>query len=102
MYILGISCYYHDSAAVLTLDGKIIAAADEERFSRLKHDESFPKLAVEFCLRKAGIKIDEINYIVFYEKPFLKFERIILSSILNAPRSYKFFRESMKEWFFDK
>src|SRR5258706_8418428 len=101
MYILGISCYYHDSAAVLLKDGILIAAADEERFSRKKHDSSFPKLAIAFCLRKAGISANELDYVVFYEKPFLKFERIFLNTLSNIPRSYGFFRESMKEWFFD-
>jgi carbamoyltransferase len=102
MYILGISCYYHDSAAVLIKDGEIIAASDEERFSRIKHDSSFPKLAVDFCLRSAKISSKDLSYVVFYEKPFLKFERIFLTSLRNAPRSGKFFRESMKEWFLDK
>lgn len=102
MYILGISCYYHDSAAVILKDGILIAAADEERFSRKKHDSSFPKLSIAFCLRKAGISVNELDYVVFYEKPFLKFERIFLNTLSNVPRSYGFFRESMKEWFFDK
>ncbi len=102
MYILGISCYYHDSAAVLLKDGLLIAAAEEERFSRKKHDASFPKLAIQFCLRKAKITSQEISYIVFYEKPFLKFERLFLNSLAYSPYSLSFFRESMKEWFFDK
>lgn len=102
MYILGISCYYHDSAAAILKDGILIAAADEERFSRKKHDASFPKLAIEFCLRKAGITAEDLAYVVFYEKPFLKFERIFLNSLAYSPRSFSFFRESMKEWFFDK
>lgn len=102
MYILGISCYYHDSAAVLLKDGVLVAAAEEERFSRKKHDSSFPKLAIAFCLKKAGISSQDISYVVFYEKPFLKFERLFLNSLSFAPRSGGFFRESMKEWFFDK
>jgi carbamoyltransferase len=102
MYILGISCYYHDSAAVLIKDGVIIAAAEEERFSRIKHDSSFPKLAIDFCFKKAGISSLDLSYTVFYEKPFLKFERLILNSLEYAPKSLSFFRESMKEWFFDK
>src|SRR5258706_8002580 len=100
MYILGISCYYHDSAAVLLKDGVLIAAADEERFSRKKHDASFPKLAIQFCLKKAKIKARDLDYVVFYEKPFLKFERLFLNALSFAPKSYSFFRESMKEWFF--
>src|SRR5258708_5277796 len=102
MYILGISCYYHDSSAALLKDGVLIAAADEERFSRKKHDATFPKLAIEFCLRKAGIQASDLDYVVFYEKPFLKFERIFLNTLSYSPKSLSFFRESMKEWFFDK
>jgi carbamoyltransferase len=102
MYILGISCYYHDSAAAILKDGTLIAAADEERFSRKKHDASFPKHAIQFCLRKAGIKAEDLAYVVFYEKPFLKFERIFLNTISYSPKTLSFFRESMKQWFFDK
>jgi len=102
MYILGISCYYHDSACVLIKDGVLIAASEEERFSRVKHDSSFPKHSINFCLKKANISAKEISHVVFYEKPFLKFERIFLSSFQNVPKSGKFFRESMKEWFLDK
>lgn len=102
MYILGISCYYHDSAAVILKDGVVIAAADEERFSRKKHDASFPKLAIEFCLTKAGITSRELDYVVFYEKPFLKFERMFLSTLAHSPKTLSLFKESMKEWFFDK
>lgn len=102
MYILGISCYYHDSAAVLLKDGILIAASEEERFSRIKHDNSFPSLAIAFCLQKAGITTEDLDYVVFYEKPFRKFERLLLNSLANAPASLSFFRESMKEWFFDK
>lgn len=102
MYILGISCYYHDSAAALLKDGILIAAADEERFSRKKHDASFPKLAIAFCLRKANISANDVSYVVFYEKPFLKFERLFLNSLSYSPGNGGFFRASMKEWFFDK
>ena len=102
MYILGISCYYHDSAAALVHDGLLVAASEEERFSRIKHDSSFPTNAIEFCLKSAGITAKELDYVVFYEKPFTKFERIFLNSFKNAPRSGYFFRESMKEWFLDK
>jgi len=80
MKILGISCYYHDSAAALIDNGKIIAAAEEERFSRIKHDSDFPKLAIGFCLEQAGINSKDLNYVVFYEKPYIKFERILLQS----------------------
>ena len=102
MYILGISCFYHDAAAVLISDGTLVAAAEEERFSRKKHDNSFPRLAIEFCLKAAGIKIDQVDYVVFYEKPLVKFERLLLSSIKTFPKSLTFFRQSMKEWLSSK
>jgi carbamoyltransferase len=102
MYILGISCYYHDSAAVLLKDGIIVAASDEERFSRMKHDSSFPEEAISYCLQKGGISASDLTYVAFYEKPFLKFERILLSSFKFAPKTRSFFSSSMKEWFFDK
>jgi len=102
MYILGISCYYHDSAAVLIKDGVLLAAAEEERFSRKKHDASFPKRAVNFCLEKEKLTIADVDYVVFYEKPLIKFERLFLTSLATVPKSLTFFRESMKEWIFDK
>ena len=102
MYILGISCYYHDSAAVLLKDGHIIAAAEEERFSRRKHDFGFPEKAIDFCLRQAGINAEDLDYAVFYEKPLLKFERIMLSTLQTFPQSYRVFRESMIAWFNEK
>lgn len=101
MYILGISCYFHDSAAVLIRDGIVVAAAQEERFTRKKHDFSFPEKSIEFCLRRAGITANDLSYVVFYEKPFLKFERIFLNSLEFAPLSLKFYTESMKKWFFE-
>lgn len=102
MYILGISCYYHDSAASLLKDGILVAAAEEERFSRIKHDSSFPKNAINFCLKKAKITVNDLSFVVFYEKPFLKFERLLLSSVVFSPKSFSFFKESMKKWFFDQ
>lgn len=78
MYILGISCFYHDAAAALIKDGQIVAAAMEERFSRQKHDNNFPAKAIEFCLKQAGITGKDLDYAVFYEKPLQKFERILL------------------------
>ena len=102
MYILGISCYYHDSAAVILKDGMLIAAAEEERFSRKKHDSGFPNLAIEFCLREAGITGRDLDYAVFYEKPLLKFERILLSNLQTFPRSWDVFREAMIAWFNQK
>jgi carbamoyltransferase len=102
MNILGISCFYHDAAAALLRDGQLIAAAEEERFSRIKHDSGFPKLAVEFCLETAGLKGGDIDYVAFYEKPFRKFDRILATALQTYPKSYKTFRESMITWMGDK
>lgn len=102
MYIIGISCYYHDAAACILRDGELLAAAAEERFSRKKHDSGFPHRAIDFCLETAGITTEQIDYVVFYEKPLLKFERILLSSLSTYPRSITFFRESMISWFNEK
>jgi carbamoyltransferase len=98
MYILGVSCFYHDSAAVLLQDGMLVAAAMEERFSRVKHDSGFPTKAIAFCLSQAGISADDLAYAVFYEKPLVKFERILMSVINTVPRSYASFSESMLLW----
>ncbi|MEE8219445.1 MAG: carbamoyltransferase, partial [bacterium] len=100
--ILGISCYYHDAAAALIRDGELIAAAEEERFSRLKHDSGFPTHAIRFCLEAGGIDARDLDYFVFYEKPFIKFERILLSSLQTVPRSWRVFREAMVHWLLDK
>jgi len=102
MYILGISCYYHDSAAVLLQDGVLVAAAQEERFTRKKHDYGFPENAIDFCLRQAGVAGQELDYVVFYEKPLLKFERILMSTLQTFPQSWDVFRESMIAWFNEK
>lgn len=102
MYILGLSCYYHDAAAVLLKNGRIMAAADEERFSRIKHDPSFPKNAISFCLNEGKIKGDSLDYVIFYEKPFLKFQRILLSSISLYPKTYAAFREAARVWLTQK
>lgn len=80
MYILGISCYYHDAAAVLLRDGQVVAAAEEERFSRIKHDFGFPKLAIKYCLELAGIQGTDLDYVVYFEKPFRKLDRILMMS----------------------
>lgn len=98
MLILGISCFYHDAAACLIQDGKIIAAAQEERFTRIKHDPSFPKNAINFCLKQAGIKTSQLDYIGFYEKPFLKFERILKTYLETAPRGLFSFLKAMPLW----
>src|SRR5579871_4901149 len=102
MYILGISCFYHDSAAALICDGKIVAAAMEERFSRIKNDNGFPTRAIEFCLRQAGITARDLEYTVFYEKPLVKFERILMSALGSFPRSRDVWREAMFVWLPEK
>ena len=102
MDILGISCYFHDSAAALLRDGGLIAAAEEERFTRKKHDYAFPQNAIDFCLRMGGIRSADLDYVVFFEKPFLKFERLILSSMQTFPESHGMFREAMIGWLGDK
>ncbi len=102
MYILGISCFYHDAAAVLLKDGNLIAAAEEERFTRIKHDFGFPENAIKFCLDYAGITSQALDYVVFYEKPFRKFERILMTNLQTFPRSWKVFREAMLAWLSDK
>ena len=102
MYILGISCFYHDAAAALIHDGQLIAASEEERFSRKKHDSGFPSLAIDFCLKTAGITADDLDYVVFYEKPLLKFERIIKTQLSTFPKSWRAFGEAMIAWVGDK
>lgn len=98
MYILGISCFYHDSAAALVKDGVLVAAAEEERFTRQKHTSRFPTLAVRFCLEQAGITLDDVDYICFYEKPFVKFERILTTAISEFPRTYSAFMKAIPLW----
>jgi len=97
-YILGISAFYHDSAAALLKDGEIISAAQEERFTRKKHDSSYPFNAVEFVLKRSKIKLSDVNYIAFYEKPFLKFERLLETYVAFAPKGLKSFSMSMPIW----
>jgi len=98
MYILGISAYYHDSAACLIKDGEIIAAAQEERFTRKKHDHNFPKEAVNYCLKFAGIKISQVDYVAFYDKPFLKFERLLETYLTYAPVGINSFIKAIPLW----
>jgi carbamoyltransferase len=100
--ILGISAFYHDSAAAIIVDGIIIAAAEQERFSRIKHDSKFPKEAINFCLKEAEISLAEIDAVVFYEKPFLKFERLLESYFWTAPKGLRSFAKSMPNWFSEK
>jgi carbamoyltransferase len=102
MDILGISCFFHDAAAALLRDGRLLAAAEEERFTRRKHDFEFPQNAIDFCLRTGGIEARDLDYVVFFEKPFIKFERLLLTSLQGFPRSYRLFREAMLTWLGDK
>lgn len=98
MIILGISAYYHDSAAALLINGEIVSASCEERFTRIKHDKSFPKLAIQYCMSEARINYKDLDYIVFYEKPFIKFERIITTHIQYAPKGFHTFIKSLPIW----
>jgi carbamoyltransferase len=98
MYILGISCFYHDSAASLLKDGEIVAAAQEERFTRTKHDAAFPEHAIRYCLKQAGIGMDDVDYVAYYEKPHLKLERILTIYADNFPRSFKTFGDVFSQW----
>jgi len=100
--ILGLSAYYHDSAAALVVDGRIVAAAQEERFSRMKHDHRFPRRAVDYCLGEAGMGPGDLDHVVFYEKPFLKFERILETHLAVAPAGYRSFRMAMPLWIHEK
>src|SRR5918998_586200 len=102
MYVLGISAYYHDSAACLVRDGEVVAAAQEERFTRRKHDPNFPAAAVEFCLRRAGIGASEVDCVAFYDKPLLKFERLLETYIDYAPRGLRSFLMAMPVWLKEK
>lgn len=102
MYILGISAFYHDSAACLLKDGEIVAAAQEERFTRKKHDAGFPTHAIQYCLREAGIAAKDIDNVVFYEKPFVKFERLLETYLAFAPKGFTSFAKAMPVWIKDK
>ncbi len=98
MDILGISAFYHDSAACLVRDGAIVAAAQEERFTRVKHDSGFPALAVEYCLRAGGISPAQLDYVAFYDKPLLKFERLLETWLAVAPRGFRTFIAALPLW----
>ena len=89
MYILGISAYFHDASAAIFKDGDLIAAIEEEKLSRIKHDYGFPKHAIQYCLDEAKIESSEIDFVVFYEKPFIKFERILKTVIWGFPKTFK-------------
>ncbi len=98
MIILGLSCFYHDSAACLLRDGEIIAACQEERFSRIKHDWQFPFESISWCLDEAAISINDISLVSFYEKPILKFERVLEPFLSVAPKGYRAFLDTMPSW----
>ncbi|MBL4703600.1 MAG: hypothetical protein JKY54_03705, partial [Flavobacteriales bacterium] len=102
IYILGISAFYHDSAACLIKNGVVLSAALEERFTRIKHDESFPLKAVEFCLTSNGIEIDDIDYVAYFEKPILKFNRILSTFIRSAPKGFIPFKMAIQSWLKEK
>lgn len=102
MKILGISAFYHDSAACLVIDGEIVAAAQEERFTRKRHDASFPEQAAKYCLWSSQLQPSDIDYVVFYDKPFLKFERIFETYLAFAPRGFRSYLKSLPIWLKDK
>jgi len=102
VYILGVSAFYHDSASALIQDGHVVAAAQEERFTRKKHDESFPVNAIAFCLERAGIELAQVDYVAFYDKPFLKFERLLETYLSFAPKGFNSFRMAMPLWLKEK
>jgi carbamoyltransferase len=102
MYVLGISCFYHDAAACLLRDGEVIAAASEERFTRKKHDADFPNHAINYCLRQAEVTADDLDYVGFYDKPFVKFERILVTYLSTFPRSFPSFSKAIPLWLGEK
>jgi carbamoyltransferase len=102
MRILGLSAFYHDSAASLVDDGKIVAAAQEERFTRIKHDSAFPSLAIDYCLSEAGVTLNDVDFVAFYDKPFLKFERLLETYLAFAPKGYRSFQAAMPVWIKEK
>ena len=102
MRILGISAFYHDSATALVVDGDVIAAAQEERFTRKKHDSNFPRHAIQYCLEEGPLGIDEVDQIAFYDKPFLKFERLLETYLAFAPKGFQSFRMAIPVWLKEK
>src|SRR6476661_8055512 len=102
MNVLGVSCYFHDAAASIIVDGRVVAAAEEERFSRIKHDFGFPSRSIAFCLKQAGLDRREVDYVAFFEKPFIKFERILSTVVAYAPKTSGVFRQAMTAWLLDK
>ena len=102
MHVLGISCFFHDAAAALVTDGVLVAAAEEERFTRKKHDFEFPLHAIDYVLEAGKISSEDIDYVTFFEKPFMKLERILMTSLQTFPRGSTVFREAMITWLLDK
>src|ERR1700730_9922305 len=102
MRILGISAFYHDSAAALIVDGEILAAAQEERFTRKKHDSGFPHQAIDYCLKEGDCKLDDVDHVVFYDKPFIKFERLLETYLAFAPKGLTSFRMAVPLWLREK
>ena len=102
MRLLGISAFYHDSAAALVEDGRIVAAAQEERFTRKKHDAGFPAHAIRYCLDAGKVDLDHIDHVVFFEKPLIKFERLLETYLANAPRGFQSFRMAIPLWIKEK
>src|SRR5882672_4714192 len=102
MNILGISCFYHDAAACLIQDGRLVAAASEERFTRKKHDEGFPHQAIQYCLKAGKIEAKDLDYVGFYDKPFLKFERLLSTYLSTFPRGFRSFSKAMPVWLKEK
>ena len=102
MRILGISAFYHDSAAALIEDGRIIAAAQEERFTRKKHDSAFPEQAISYCLEASGGDLSDVDFVCFYDKPFLKFERLLETYVSYAPKGFSSFKMAMPLWLKEK
>lgn len=102
MNILGLSAFYHDAAAALVIDGEIVAAAEEERFTRIKHDAAFPRNAIGACLKEAGLSLEAIDHVVFYDKPFLKFERLLETYVTFAPRGFRSFQKAIPLWIREK
>src|ERR1035437_7091524 len=102
MRVLGISAFYHDSAACLIEDGRIVAAAQEERFTRKKHDAGFPRNAIQYCLNAGKTQLDQIDHVAFYDKPFLKFERLLETYVAFAPHGFRSFLMAMPLWLKEK
>src|ERR1700729_3908574 len=100
--ILGVSAFYHDSAAALVIDGRIVAAAQEERFTRIKHDSTFPTQAIDFCLKQGGCSSGDLDYVAFYEKPLTKFERLLETYLAYAPSGFRSFRLAVPLWLKEK